>query len=86
MGKNQIHSTVDRLLYATTLVKMTLVITMKASGNGQRQVWLELQYISRTRTGPGPINILQRKFYATLIFKQSDWLLKFVNQSGCLKI
>ena len=36
--------------------------------------------------GTGPINILQCKFYATLIFKQSDWLLKFVNQSGCLKI
>ena len=36
--------------------------------------------------GPGPINILQRKFYATLIFKHSDWLLKNVNQSGCLKI
>ena len=27
----------------------------------------------------------QHKFYATLIFKHSDWLLKFVNQSGCLK-
>ena len=38
------------------------------------------------QTGTGPINILQRKFYTTLIFKQSDWLLKFVNQSGCLKI
>ena len=38
------------------------------------------------RSGPGPINILQCKFYAMLIFKQSDWLLKFVNQSGCFKI
>ena len=37
-------------------------------------------------SGPGPIDILQRKFYTTLIFKHSDWLLKFVNQSGCLKI
>ena len=36
--------------------------------------------------GPDPINILQCKFYATLIFKHSDWLLKCIIQSGCLKI
>ena len=32
------------------------------------------------KPGPGPINILQHKFYTTLIFKHSDWRLKFVNQ------
>ena len=42
--------------------------------------------IQTNQSGPGPINILQRKFYATLIFKHSDWLLKFINQSGSLKI
>ena len=36
--------------------------------------------------GTDPIKILQRKFYATKFFKHSDWLLKFINQSGCLKI
>ena len=25
------------------------------------------------------------KFYATLIFKHSDWMFTFVNQSECLK-
>ena len=33
----------------------------------------------------GPIKILQRKFYTTLIFKHSDWLLKIFNQSEYLK-
>ena len=41
--------------------------------------------INATRSGPDPIKILQRKFYATLIFKRSDWLLKFFNQNA-LKI
>ena len=36
--------------------------------------------------GTDPIKILQRKFYAMQFFKHSDWLLKFINQSGCLKI
>ena len=36
--------------------------------------------------GTDPITSLQRKFYAMQIFKHSDWLLKFINQSGCLKI
>ena len=40
----------------------------------------------RLATGPGPISILQCKFYATLIFNHSDWLLKFINQSRCLKL
>ena len=36
--------------------------------------------------GTDPIKILQCKFNATHFFKHSDWLLKFINQSGCLKI
>ena len=36
--------------------------------------------------GTDPIKSLQCKFYAMQIFKHSDWLLKFFNQSGCLKI
>ena len=36
--------------------------------------------------GTDPIKILQHKFYAMQFFKHSDWLLKFINQSGCLKI
>ena len=30
---------------------------------------------------PDPTQILRRKFYATLTFENSDWLLKFFNQS-----
>ena len=33
-----------------------------------------------------PIKILQRKFYATQFFIHSDWLLKFINQTGSLKL
>ena len=40
----------------------------------------------KVESGLGPLKILQRKLYATLIFKRSDWLLKFINQSGCLQI
>ena len=36
--------------------------------------------------GTDPIKILQRKFYDTQFFKHSDWLLKLINQSGCLEI
>ena len=41
---------------------------------------------SDMKPGASPIKILQRKFYAIQFFKHSDWLLKFINQSGCLKI
>ena len=36
--------------------------------------------------GPNAIKILQHKFYTTLFFKQSDWLLKNLIQSKCVKI
>ena len=36
-------------------------------------------------TGTNPINILQRKFYATLIFKHPDWLINLRSQSECSK-
>ena len=35
--------------------------------------------------GASPIKILQRKFYAMLIFKHPDWLLNLSSQSECLK-
>ena len=38
-----------------------------------------------SEAGTDPIKILQHKFYAMQFFKHSDWLLKFLNQSGCLK-
>ena len=47
---------------------------------------LSLSDLESSQPGPGPISILQRKFFATLFFKHSDWLLKFINQSGCLKL
>ena len=43
-------------------------------------------YLPKGTPGTDPIKILQRKFYAMQFFKHSDWLLKFINQSGCLKI
>ena len=38
------------------------------------------------RPGAYPIKILQRKFYAMLIFKHPDWLINLSSQSKCLKI
>ena len=35
--------------------------------------------------GAYPIKILQRKFYALLIFKHPDWLINLSSQSECLK-
>ena len=37
------------------------------------------------RPGASPIKILQRKFYATLIFKHPDWFENLSSQSECLK-
>ena len=37
------------------------------------------------KAGASPIKILQRKFYATLIFKHPDWLINLSSQSECLK-
>ena len=37
------------------------------------------------RPGASPIKILQRKFYAMLIFKDPDWLINLSSQSECLK-
>ena len=45
-------------------------------------VWPLHTDLSQQQAGPGPTNILQHKFYT----KHSDWLLKFINQSGCLQI
>ena len=46
-----------------------------------------LQRIFRKTGKPGPdiINILLRKFYATLFFKHFDWILEFFNHSECFK-
>ena len=35
--------------------------------------------------GIDPVKILQRKIYATLFFKHSDWLKNVSSQSKCLK-
>ena len=47
--------------------------------------WSQHQILHFKSPGTDPIKILQRKFYAMQFFKHSDWLLKFLNQSGCLK-
>ena len=39
----------------------------------------------RLAIGASPIKILQCKFYATLIFNHSDWLINLSSQSECLK-
>ena len=36
--------------------------------------------------GASPVKILQRKFYAMLIFKHPDWMIHLSSQSECLKI
>ena len=43
------------------------------------------QKLSVLQRGIDPIKILQRKFYATLFFKHSDWLKNVSSQSKCLK-
>ena len=52
------------------------MLTVMTSGLSYPFNWL----FGVTQPGPGPINILQHKFYTMLIFKHSDWILKFVNQ------
>ena len=37
------------------------------------------------KPGTNPIKILRRKFYATLIFKHTDWLINLRSQSECSK-
>ena len=36
--------------------------------------------VLKSGPGPNPTKILQRKFYDTLIFKHSDWLLQWAHQ------
>ena len=43
--------------------------------------WLAMHIIP----GAYPLNILQHKFYATIIFKHPDWLINLSSQSECLK-
>ena len=45
----------------------------------------DLKLCSFQLPGASPIKILQRKFYATLIFKHLDWLINLSSQSECLK-
>ena len=40
----------------------------------------------QAQPGGYPIKILQRKIYATIIFKHPDWLINLSSQSECLKI
>ena len=48
-----------------------------------RIVYLNLfkEFSEMIQPGPGPIMI----FYAMFVFKHSDWLFKFINQSEYLK-
>ena len=41
--------------------------------------------VQNGKPGASPIKILQRKFYATLLFKHPDWFKNLSSQLECLK-
>ena len=51
----------------------------------ERSLILCWKYLFKTGPWARPYKHFQCKYYAMLVFKHSDWLLNFLNQSDCLK-
>ena len=75
-----------------------MYLTTTAAGQGYNKLYytssihyeifeliIETNFHNRVPLWAYPIKNLQRKFYATIIFKDPDWLINLSSQSECLK-
>ena len=71
-------------IFWVTLGKIWLLFILASGHTDDKETFGQYDYLPSQGVGtrPNRIKIFQHSiFYATVIFKHSDWLLKFFNQS-----
>ena len=84
-GRSQSHSQLFDDVTGVAGVSRILLTEQSSGPQSTVIVWRLYTRKVIINSGASPIKILQRKFYATLIFKHPDWFENLSSQSECLK-